>query len=349
MRKRSVCFFAHVRNQEELRRVEFYGQDIRVLEDLGCDVQLATRATELKPADLYIAWWWTWAFIPVTYAHLRGKPVIATGVFDYWNFHERPLHQRVLIRYAIRSADTNVFVSSLELKKVPEVATVRNGRYVPCAIDTDVYHSTRVPREDFILTIATMRGPNSWRKCIEEVIEAAPIIHRRFPETHFIIAGDHEDRYPKLAKRLGAEDYVYFPGIISRAAKIDLMSRCRVYLQPSRFEGFGVAIAEALSCGAPVVTSRVGAVPEVVGDAGVFVDGTSPSEIAAGCVALLDDQERQSRLSVAGPQRIGSLFSYSRHKEAWAAIIDETLSRKKRWKHIPRLTTDAPGYSGDFE
>ena len=53
-----------------LRRVEFYAQDLRILADLGFDVRIATKLTELRPADLYFVWWWTWAFFPVLITRL---------------------------------------------------------------------------------------------------------------------------------------------------------------------------------------------------------------------------------------------------------------------------------------
>jgi glycosyltransferase involved in cell wall biosynthesis len=68
------------------------------------------------------------------------------------------------------------------------------------------------------------------------------------------------------------------------------MRECTVYLQPTRYEGFGLAILEAMSCGAPVVTSARGAVPEVVGDTAILVDGTSPMAIADGVLQYLGNR-----------------------------------------------------------
>ena len=65
--------------------------------------------------------------------------------------------------------------------------------------------------------------------------------------------------------------------------------------------------------------------PEVVGDAGVFVDGRSPEEIATGVVALLSDDCRRRDLSRRGRERVESRFSYDRHKREWAAVIESVL------------------------
>src|SRR5262249_47312849 len=118
--KPRACFFARVSDAKVLERVEFYAQDLRILRELGFDVHIATSAFELRPADLFFVWWWTWAFLPVAFARTLRRPVVVTGVFDLWNFDERPAWHRRLMRYALRNADYNVFISQLEHRQVPE-------------------------------------------------------------------------------------------------------------------------------------------------------------------------------------------------------------------------------------
>jgi glycosyltransferase involved in cell wall biosynthesis len=317
-----VCFFAKVRFPAELDRVEFYAQDLRVLEALGYEVIRATRLRDLRRADLFVVWWWTWAAFPVCLAKLLGKPVIVTGVFDFWKYPSRTAAHRFLHRFALRQANANVFVSRFEYEEVPRELSARGPHHIPLAIDVETYHPGLMPREDFILTTAKMIGGNGARKCIGEIVRAAPLIRRAHPEVRFVLAGELDPRYLVLARDLGAESYIEFPGVIDLATKVDLMQRCRVYMQPTRFEGFGLAIAEALACGAPVVTSRVGAVPEVVGADAVFVDGCSPESIARGTIQLLNDRALQQGLSEQGPRRIRQLFSYEAHCRDWAALIE---------------------------
>ena len=324
-RKRRACFFARVNSRDELRRVEFYAQDVRALEELGFEVTTAIRASELRPADVYVAWWWTWAFLPVALAHLLRRPVIVTGVFDAWKYPSRPLAHRLLHRFALSTAAANVFVSNLEFVEVPSSLHVRNPVYAPLAIDGDTYRPGDAGRDEMILTTAKMARGNGYRKCIEEIIRSVPLVRERHPGVRFVIAGEPSPEYPALAKELGVEDAIDFPGVVDRETKVRLMQRCRVYLQPSRFEGFGLAIAEAMACGAPIVTSDAGAVREVVGDAAVFVDGTSPSSIAAGVDALLSNPDRQARLSAEGRARITTQFSFERHKRDWASILESVL------------------------
>ena len=108
------------------------------------------------------------------------------------------------------------------------------------------------------------------------------------------------------------------------------MQSCAVYVQPTRYEGFGVAILEAMSCGAPVVTSPVGAVPQVVGNCAELVDGESPSAIAMGVLRLLNEPGQRARLSRGGRLRAVAGFSYEQRKARLSKVIHDVLSTSQR-------------------
>jgi glycosyltransferase involved in cell wall biosynthesis len=324
MKRRSACFFARVADPEILRRVEFYAQDIRLLRELGFDVRVATRPQDLRPADLYFIWWWTWALCPITAASLQRRPSLVTGVFDDADNLRRPRWQRKLVDLALRQATMNVFCSRLEHQSVPRQHAVRSPRYVPLSVDTEVYRPLGERAHPCIFTVAWTGEHNAVRKCIPEIVRAAAIVHRTYPALRFVIAGERGGYYPRLAgliRQLGAESYVEFPGVISRAAKVDLMQRCQLFLQPSRFEGFGLAILEAMSCGAPVVTSPSGVVPEVVGEAARFVDGTSPEAIADGVLALLGDASERRALGQRARERAQREFPFARRKHEMSRLL----------------------------
>jgi len=83
-------------------------------------------------------------------------------------------------------------------------------------------------------------------------------------------------------------------------------------VQPSLFEGFGLPAAEALACGAPVVATAVGAVPEVVtAGTGVLVPPADPAALAAAIGGLLDDPARRRALGAAGCARMRAEFDWS--------------------------------------
>jgi len=75
---------------------------------------------------------------------------------------------------------------------------------------------------------------------------------------------------------LGLHDAVAFAGVLSDADLADALARADVLVIPSRHEGFGVPVLEAMTMGVPVVANRAGALPEVVGDGGLLVDAADP-------------------------------------------------------------------------
>lgn len=325
--KPSVCFFAKVQDRQTLERVEFYAQDIQILRDLGFDIQIAVTPAGIRRADFYYVWWWTWAFFPLATAKVLRRPVLITGVFDTPSMQERSFLHRRLITGALKAADTNVFLSDDEMIEIPGTYKVTRPRMVPLSVDADVYRPAG-PRERFVLSIGWLEGGNAVRKGMPEIIRAAPLVRRTHPDVRFLIGGVKGSYYPileALVREVGASSFVEFLGEVPKERKIDLMQRCQVYLQPSRREGFGLAILEAMSCGAPVVTCPVGAVPEVVGDAAVLVDGTSVEGIAAAVIGLLDDADRRRDVGLRARRRAETMFSYARRREGLAKVIAETL------------------------
>jgi glycosyltransferase involved in cell wall biosynthesis len=325
MSRKVACFFAKVKDHEVLKRVEFYAQDVKILEDLGYDIRIATTFSEIRPAHIYFVWWWTWAFFPVSIAKMLGRPVIVTGVFDAWKFSRRPRPHQLIMRYALEHATANVFVSELEHVEVTSRFAVSRPYYVPLIVDTELYAAGTQPREDFILTVGWLERDNAIRKCIPEAIHAAAKLRSMGKDIRFVIAGERGSYYPRLAelaREAGVADRIEFPGAISVQEKISLMQRCKVYLQPSRFEGFGLATLEAMSCGAPVITSPVGAVPEVVGDTAILVDGTSPNAIAEAIQSLLREPEQWQQLSRDGRSRAETLYSYARRRRDLQQVLE---------------------------
>jgi glycosyltransferase involved in cell wall biosynthesis len=145
----------------------------------------------------------------------------------------------------------------------------------------------------------------------------------------FVVAGEKGTHYQTLVtllQDLGIEEHVTFLGIISEAEKIRLMQSAKIYLQPSLYEGFGLAILEAMSCGAAVVSSPVGAVPEVVGDAGLLVDGRSPEQIAGAVIRLLDDENLRAHLGDRAAERARRLFPRERRRRELEHIVSAVLA-----------------------
>lgn len=99
----------------------------------------------------------------------------------------------------------------------------------------------------------------------------------------------------------------------------------RALVLPSFHEGFGLPAVEAMACGTPVVVSARGSLPEVVGDAGVYIDPDDVDAIAHGIETLLSDDALYQQLQVAGRQR-ASLFSWQKTAEIAVNVYQKVLS-----------------------
>jgi glycosyltransferase involved in cell wall biosynthesis len=329
-----ITFFTHKR-MADIQRIGFYLQDIEILRHLGHDVRLANRPGHLlRRTDLYYVWWWTGAFLPIAIARARRIPVVVTGVFNYAlppsvapDYVHRPWWHRRLIAYGLRAADANIFLSAFEHTQVSSQLRVRNPRMIPLVVDTERYAPDDRPRDpDLVLNVAWSGLHNTNRKCLVEIIDSIPAVIRVRPQTRYVFCGTPGERHEELVarvRRLGLERHVEFRGYVSDDAKLDLMRRCAVYLSPSRFEGFGLAIAEAMSCGAAVVTSPVGSLTEVVGSHGRLVEGTDPAAIAEATLDLLAHPEHRAALGKAARAHIVPRYHYTVRRDGLATLIEE--------------------------
>jgi len=332
---KSACFFVKTKDPSILERNEFYRVDLDILDDLGLTTTIVTDIRHIKKADVYVVWWWTWAFIPLLQAKLLGKPVIIVGAFDhvmpdgkFQIFPNRPLVQKALIRWALKAAKTNIVCSEDQRELMTRMFKSSPIEVIPQVLNTYLYAPADQAREPFFLTVCWMNKDNAIRKCVATSIRAMAAVHKQLPDHRLIIVGDKGDGYPVLAelvKELNAEAFVEFSGVISQSEKIDLMQRCTAYLQPTLAEGFGVAILEAMSCGAPVIVSPVGAVPSVVSECALFVDGMDPNGLADAMHNLTTDAALGAQLSLQGRARAVKEFSYSRRLGDFRRILTSAM------------------------
>lgn len=288
-----VCFFCKTKERSDLDRVGFYVEDRKILEELGYEVVVATNYKEIpNDVDLIFAWWWTWSFLALIKAWLLRVPIIVTGVFDYQTpprgqrmcYLDRPLYQKILMRLPLLFADRNIFISDFEFKQITQLFSVRNPVMIPCSVDLEV-HKTLEPStspEMVFFNIAWSGGFNPHRKCLMELLKGFILAAFEIKDIRLSMAGKQGEFHSELvrvAQESNVADRIEFLGPISQAEKVKRMQTCLAYLQPTRFEGFGLAIAEAMACGAMVITSQNSAVAEVVGNFGLFADPDSVESI----------------------------------------------------------------------
>jgi MMP alpha-(1->4)-mannosyltransferase len=129
----------------------------------------------------------------------------------------------------------------------------------------------------------------------------------------------------KLIRALGIGRAVTFTGRISDAAFVRQYAKAAACVVPSVYEGFGLPVGEAMACGVPVISTTGGALPEVVGDAGLLVPPADPSALARAITDMLDHPERAAALGEAGYRRVQDHFTWKRAAEKTVDAYREVI------------------------
>ncbi|GEA17233.1 glycosyltransferase family 4 protein [Moorella sp. E306M] len=122
--------------------------------------------------------------------------------------------------------------------------------------------------------------------------------------------------------------WVYDLGYVSDEDLPALYNAADVFVFPSFYEGFGLPPLEAMACGTPVVVSSTASLPEVVGDAGVYVNPYDVEDIAQGIYRVLTDQELRRQLREKGLAR-AKLFTWERSAKETLRVFEEVFVRKE--------------------
>ena len=155
------------------------------------------------------------------------------------------------------------------------------------------------------------------------------------PDAMLVIAGGPVRWIPREAGRLRAEvdaldpdvrRRVVLTGYVSDEDRAALTAGATAVAYPSRYEGFGFPVLEAMAAGVPVLTSNVSSLPEVAGDAAVLVDPADVSAIAGGLRRLLEDDALRKHLREAGRAR-SATFTWQETARRTAAVLHEAAAR----------------------
>lgn len=329
-----IVFYCHD-TRANIDAFEYYRQDIEAFESLGHEVTISTRYREIpRHFDLIFIWWWTHALYPVILARLRSRPCFITGIFNFrfppgfegTDYLHRPMWQRFLIGLATRACTLNLFPYDRELGECSAHFHLSNARAYAITVHDDYLQGPAREREMAIFNLAWSGKGNLIRKGIPELLRAVRLLRDRGRQIPLLLAGppgDGADYLRGLIDELELSQAVTLLGTLSREEKIERLRRCEIYAQPSHFEGFGLATAEAMGSGACIVTCDVGAVRSVVGEAGVYVTPGSPEELALALEQVIGDGALRQRLQRAAHDRARSHFTADRKRDRLAALLAE--------------------------
>jgi len=160
------------------------------------------------------------------------------------------------------------------------------------------------------------------KKGIPFLMEAVRLLKGDVNVRMIVVGSQGADGFgPKLAADLGIGDRVTYTGYVTTEELVRLYSSAEIAVTASLYEGFGLPCAEAMACGTPVIATRAGALPEIVGEdgAGILVPPANPPALAAAIREVLSDASLGEKMAQAARERIEQMFSW---KAAAAKTVD---------------------------
>ena len=182
---------------------------------------------------------------------------------------------------------------------------------VPNGIDTESFHPLAgvERRPGRIMVTASADTPLKGLKYLLHAMAALAPAHQ---DLHLVVIGQPGRSSPivKLIADLGLNGRVRFTGHITQEEYLRQYARASMAVVPSLYEGFGLPAGEAMACGVPVISTTGGALPEVVGDAGLLVPPGDSDALRRAMVRLLDQPDYARTLGQAGFRRVQAHFTW---------------------------------------
>ena len=199
---------------------------------------------------------------------------------------------------------------------------------IPVGVDTEVFRppsSPRVPGR--IVAVSSSDSPMKGARVLLDAVAKL----RTEREVELVMVGRPKPDGPvaRAVDALGIADAVRFVTGLPDPALAELFGSAEVAVVPSLYEGFSIPAIEAMACATPLVASRGGALPEVVGDCGVLVEPGNAGELAAALAGLLDDSARRDALGAAGRRRVEERFTWRAAAIATTQVYEQRIAEAR--------------------
>lgn len=197
---------------------------------------------------------------------------------------------------------------------------------VPNGIDLRLFRPRRATMDDKSILAGSV-GVFNKRKAHDVFVAAMPYVLAKNPKIRFTIIGDGPEKLnvEKLAIELGVRRFIHFAGRLSDQERDVERRKWTVYVQSSRDESFGIAAAEALAMGIPVVATDVGGLTEVVNGGGLLVEKENPPALAKAILKLLENRRLREKLAKRGSVHVRKNYDLRKIVQQVERLYDSVL------------------------
>jgi len=273
---------------------------------------------------------------------MKTSIVLTFHSFGRPSWYEHPV-KHALIRWGIQNTDAVITVSeSLKqeiLKSLGQMITpifkVYNGvdinRFNPDNSGKGIRKKLGIENKYVMLYVGRLKKI----KGLTYLIRAMPIIVKKAKDVTLVIAGRGRliRALQKLVEKLNVERHVMFVGFISPDRDLPYYyAACDVFVLPSTYEVFPLALLEAMSTGKPVIASRIGGIPKIVrnGENGFLTKPRDPAGIAKAVLRLYNDADLASSMGKAGRRLIEEKFSWQKIAKQIERIYEILLYKNQK-------------------
>jgi len=248
----------------------------------------------------------------------------ALGIRRWYAFTNMQLKVAKKLAHFITGSQ-NSYREIIDTFKLPE----NSLRVIYDGVDSSVF--TQIPDvrrlDNRLLVINSGDTPLKGLKYLLEAV-AALRLERKIELV--IIGKQMKNGYTQgLIDSLGIADCVTYLGQVGTAELVHNYSMATMVVVPSVYEGFGLPAAEAMCCGTPVISTTAGALPEIVGDAGILVPPADTRALAEAITGLLNNPDKRKYLSEMGQKRVMSMFKWENTAKHTVDVYEEAIDYQK--------------------
>lgn len=247
----------------------------------------------------------------------RKKVILHIHGNDYMGFYNAlSARQKARVRAMFHQADTVIALSQGWKNSFDNALETKNCIVIENCVNTEWY-ARAVTDPDNRQNIFVALGILGKRKGTYDLIEAVGLAKDRVPEIYVYIAGNGEiEQARQMIKEKRLEKNIELTGWVDSEGKIDLLKRAATMVLPSYHEGLPMAILEAMACGKAIISTTVGAIPEVVHDEnGILIQPGDIHALADAMVECATNADRMKRMSECNMEKIEQQYSMRNMQE----------------------------------